>query len=161
MLLGTQMVRNHFMPHKNTIADVFKYINMNNGDVNVCWEWKGKVNAKDGRPYFTVAGKRCPSYAYALEAFKGKKPKEDSVARHNCDNPICCNPHHLIWGSKQDNSNDMKERERHGLPATVVRAIRRLLGEGQTQQSIADLYGVSREAISAINTGRSRSYVDK
>ena len=55
----------------------------------------------------------------------------------------------------------MKERERHGLPATVVRAIRRLLSEGQTQQSVADLYGVSREAISAINTGRSRSYVDK
>ena len=96
------------MPHKNTIADVFKYINMNNGDTKACWEWKGKVNDKDGRPYFTVDGQRSPSYAYALEAFKGKKPTKDSVARHDCD-----------------------------------------------------LYGVSREAISAINTGRSRSYVDK
>ncbi len=50
--------------------------------------------------------------------------------------------------------DDMVERERHGLPKTVVRAIRKLRIEGRTQSDIADLYGISREAISAIDTGR-------
>jgi hypothetical protein len=140
------------MARKNTPHDVFKHIDMTSMP-DKCWEWKGKVNAKDGRPYFTIEGKRRPAYAIVLEVFKGEA-QEGRVARHSCDNPICCNPHHLTWGSHQDNMNDMKERERHGLPKTVVRAIRRLLGEGRTQQEIADLYGVSREAISAINTGR-------
>jgi DNA-binding XRE family transcriptional regulator len=152
------------MPRTNTIADVFKHINMHNGDTEPCWEWRGKFNAKDQRPYFTVDGFRQPAYAVSLIAFKGPKKNKDDVARHKCDNgtaPIgCCNPHHLEWGTKQDNSNDMVERERHGLPKIVVRAIRKLLSTGETQQSIADLYGVSREAISAISTGRSRSSVD-
>ncbi len=48
----------------------------------------------------------------------------------------------------------MKERERHGLPKTVVRSIRKLLDEGRTQQEIARLYGVSRECVSSISTNR-------
>tara|TARA_R100000306_G_C4298050_1_gene103630 strand:- start:288 stop:479 length:192 start_codon:yes stop_codon:yes gene_type:complete len=51
--------------------------------------------------------------------------------------------------------NDMKERERHGMPKTVVRAILKLRNEGKTQEDIANLYGISRETISAIETGRS------
>ena len=141
------------MPRKNTINDIFLHINMHEGDTNACWEWKGKLNKKDGRPYFTVDGKRRPSYSVALEAFIGP-PDEGHVARHSCDNPVCCNPHHLSWGTKQDNSDDMVERERHGLSKTVVRSIRKLLDQERSQASIAELYGVSREAISAIATGR-------
>lgn len=135
---------------------VFQYIDMKEGDKDACWPWKGKTNAKDGRPYFTVEGKRRPSYSWVLELFTGKAPEEGNVARHNCDNPICCNPHHLVWGNHQDNMNDMKERERHGVPKTVVRAIHTLSTKGRTQQEIADLYGLSREAVSAIVTGRNK-----
>ena len=49
----------------------------------------------------------------------------------------------------------MKERDRHGLPKIVVRAILKLLSENKTHKEIAELYGVSRETITAINTGRS------
>ena len=141
------------MTHRNTPLDIWKHIDMKNGNKDQCWTWKGKVNGKDGRPYYTIDGKRRPSYIITLEAFTGESAK-GRVARHNCDNPICCNPHHLVWGSKQDNSNDMKERERHGLPKTVVRSIRKLLDEGRTQQEIARLYGVSRECVSSISTNR-------
>lgn len=141
------------MAYKNSELDVWKHIDMKNGNKDECWTWKGRVNGKDGRPYFTIDGKRRPSYTVALETFTGEEAK-GRVARHNCDNRICCNPHHLIWGNSQDNSNDMKERERHGLPKTVVRSIRKLLNENKTQQEIAELYGVSRECISSISTGR-------
>jgi hypothetical protein len=138
---------------KNTINDVFKHINMHKGDKNVCWEWKGKINKKDGRPYFTVKGNKSPAYAVALRAYKGE-PSSDldkPMARHSCDNRICCNPHHLDWGSHQTNMDDMVERERHGLPKTVVRNIGKLLKEGRTHKAIAILYGTSREAITSIN----------
>jgi hypothetical protein len=142
------------MAHKNTPEMVFQHIDMHGGDKTVCWEWKGKVNAKDGRPYFTVSGKRRPAYCYTLELYHGQLQTKGQVARHSCDNKLCCNPHHLSFGSHQDNMNDMKERERHGLPRIVVRAIQKLLTQGRSEKSIAELYGVSREAVSAIKTGR-------
>ena len=145
------------MRPKNKPRDVFKYIDMQGGDNNCCWPWKGKVNEKDGRPYFTVDGKRRPAYAIVLECISGDGQPKGMVARHKCDNPKCCNPSHLGWGSHQDNMNDMKERERHGIPRIVVRAILRLRTEGKTQQEVADLYGLSRESISAIETGRSHT----
>ena len=104
------------MPRSNIPADVFKNIDMMNGDTNVCWPYKKTVNAKDGRPYFTVKGKRRPAYTVALECYSGMLQTEGQVARHSCDNPICCNPHHLSWGTHQDNMDDMVERDRHGLP---------------------------------------------
>jgi DNA-binding XRE family transcriptional regulator len=51
--------------------------------------------------------------------------------------------------------NDMKERDRHGLPKTVIRAIRKLIKVGRTHNEIAKLYGVSRETITAIHNRRS------
>ena len=141
------------MPRKNIPTDVFKSINMHGGDPNVCWEWTKKVNKKDNRPYFTVNGKRRPAYCIVLELATGIT-QEGKQALHSCDNCTCCNPSHLRWGSHQDNMDDMVERERHGLPKTVVRAIRKLRIEGKSQREISELYGISRETVSAIDTGR-------
>lgn len=146
------------MPKKNIPTDVFKSIDMHGGDKDVCWEWKGRVNKKDNRPYFTVNGKRRPSYCIVLELATGEKQETGKVACHSCDNSICCNPHHLRWDSHQSNMDDMVERDRHGLPKTVVRAIQGLLSKGKTHSSIAELYGVSRETITAINNKRSPKY---
>lgn len=142
------------MPRKNTMADVFKSIDMRGGDKEQCWPWKGKLNAKDQRPYITIAGKRRPAYAVALELVSGP-PARGLVALHSCDNRICCNPKHLTWGTHHRNMREMKARDRSGLSKVVVRAILRLRSEGKTQREVADLYGISREAISAIERGRS------
>ena len=150
---------------KNVPTDVFKHINMHGGDKDVCWEWTGKVNKKDGRPYFTVDGKRKPSYNVVLELSSGETQEEatkrlgkKALSCHSCDNKICNNPHHLSWGTHQDNMNDMVERERHGVPRTVVRSIQKLLKEGRSHSSIAELYGLSRETVTAINNKRSPKY---
>ena len=141
---------------KNIPTDVFKKVDMSKGNTHVCWEWKGTVNAKDGRPYNTIPGNRRPANVIVLELYSGEHA-DNRVACHSCDNPICCNPHHLSWGTHQDNMDEMKERQRHGLPTTVVRAIRHLLDSGRSHTDIAELYGVARETITAINTGRSHS----
>ncbi len=137
----------------NDPVDVFKHINMHDGNPLLCWEWKKKL-PEGKRPYFDVSGVRKAAYRIVYEQYHGVTLKKSQLVRHDCDNPICCNPHHLSVGTHQDNMDDMKERERHGLPAHVVKAIRRLRNDGKTQKEIAELYGVSRETISAIDTER-------
>lgn len=139
----------------NKPADVFKHIDMTGGR-DACWPWK-RALAANGRPYFTLDGKKHLVYRLVRQLVTG----EDSVliGRHKCDNPVCCNPAHIELGTHQENMDDMKGRERHGLPHHVVKAIRRLLEAGRKQQEIADLYGISREAVSAIATNRVYQHV--
>lgn len=152
------------MPVKNTRNDVWRYINRSDG-MDACWKWTGGWGGRSDqlRPYFGYEGQRSIAYRLVWELVHGNPPPSDKMLLHSCDNgahPIgCCNPAHLRLGEAQENANDMKSRERHGLPHNVVKAIRRLLDEGRSQQTIADLYGVSRETISAIATGRVYSHV--
>ena len=134
---------------KNQLVDVFKKVDMKNGDKVQCWPWKGRVNPTDDRPYFTVAGDRRLAYAIVLELFSGELA-DGRLVRHSCDNSRCCNPTHLSWGSHQENMDDMKERERHGLSKITRRAIKNLADKGRSHATIADLYGISREAVTKI-----------
>jgi len=63
-------------------------------------------------------------------------------------------------GGEKENAHDMMEQQRHGLPKTVVRAIRRLVDDGRTHAQIAELYGIARETVTAIATGRSHKETD-
>lgn len=142
----------------NDPADVFKHISM--GGKDQCWAWLGTWGgrSRDRRPYFMAHGERTMAYRWVWRLVNGSDPLPGQMILHSCDNggwPVgCCNPAHLSIGSHEQNMEQMRQRERHGLPATAVAAIRRLLAQGDTQQSIADKFGVSRETISAIATGR-------
>jgi hypothetical protein len=147
---------------KNKGADVFTKINMHSGDQSVCWEWRGTVD-KD-RPYYFVNKKKWIAYRLVYTLTKGEL-RNDEVVRHTCDNgasPICCcNPRHLAKGSHQDNMDDMTSHQRHGMPHHVVKNIKKLLEEGRTHKVIAELYGCSRENITAINNKRSFKHLEK
>lgn len=131
---------------KNKPTDVFKYIKM--GAPDVCWPFTGALNDK-GRPYFTVNGRKQLAYRLVYELVKGVEIGKQ-LYRHKCDNEICCNPHHGELGSHQENMNDMKERERHGLPHHTVKAIRKLGETGVTHKSIADRFGIARSTVTEI-----------
>ena len=152
------------MPSKNTKNDVWKYIDRRGGN-DECWVWTGPQGgrASELRPYFGYDGKRSIAYRLVWELVHGEEPPSDKMILHSCDNgrmPIgCCNPRHMSLGDVQQNSNDMKERERHGLPHNSVKAIKRLLQQGRQHNDIADLYGVSRELITAIANGRVYQHV--
>lgn len=147
-------------------SDVFHVYAIGNDDE--CWPYIGSAwggNNREPRPYFQANGRRQIAYRWIYELVHGVRLSPDQLILHSCDNggyPIACgNPLHMRCGTVQENSNDMMDRSRHGLPKTVVRAIRTLLEQGRTQQSVADLYGVSREAISAIATQRTHKRGDK
>lgn len=146
------------MPLPNNAIAVFTVINMLTGPFNErlgsrCWPFTNKLNAK-GRPYYRVAGKNYLAYRLVYELTTGEELPSSVMLRHKCDNQICCNPAHLEKGNHQENMNDMKERERHGLPHHTVRAIRKAAQRpGVTHEDIAELYGLGRSTVSEIISG--------
>jgi HNH endonuclease len=52
-----------------------------------------------------------PASKVAYELTFGAVP-DGLVVRHTCDRPDCCNPAHLIAGTKRDNFRDMEQRRR-------------------------------------------------
>lgn len=83
-------------------------------DNTVCWEWKDKLN-DGGYGDFSLSdnGKSSSFRAHRVSLFLATN-QQDLVARHTCDNRACCNPHHLLWGDHQDNSDDKMSRNRGG-----------------------------------------------
>lgn len=145
----------------NDPVQVFQYVAM--AGRNECWPWTGAWGgrSRDRRPYFMANGRRTMAYRWVWELVHGNEP--DGMILHSCDNggwPVgCCNPNHMRVGTHDENTKDMTDRQRHGLPATVVRAIRRLLDQGDTQESIAKQYGLTRETVSAIKNQRAYKHL--
>lgn len=141
----------------NRKVDVFKFIDMK-GE-NDCWLWTGGLVGRDSRPYFSVDGKKLLAYRIVYELAKGKVLTSGVLMRHICDNRICCNPNHLVEGSHDKNMQDMKERERHGMPHHTVRHIKKLILQKIPYSVIAERYGCSKSAISEIANGRAYAHV--
>lgn len=142
---------------KNTIDDIWKYIDVRGEDE--CWPWVGGLS-QNGRPYFQVDGVKHAAYRLVYVLFNGVALGDD-LCRHTCDNPVCCNPKHLLRGSNDDNVADRSERERQGMPHDTVREIYRLAHAGVSQKEIARRFGISHQLVSNIKTGKRYGHVHK
>jgi hypothetical protein len=131
-----------------------------------CWEWTG--GKTKGYGMFRIPGPaRIMRLAHRISfaLFHGISLDDlPRIIRHECDNPGCVNPHHLIGGTHQENTNDMFDRgrqhdrkgERNGsakLTEEDVLKIRLQLNEGQSANSIAKEFGVSHTLINGIKKG--------
>lgn len=125
-------------------TDVFLFIDMHGGDRNFCWIWRGGRGGRDGRPYFAYRGRRYLAYRVVYKLVYGKEIPHGVLARHTCDNPLCCNPWHIVLGSHADNMADKRRRGRSGLPDDVVLAVKRSLRAGMlTHEQIAQSISAS------------------
>lgn len=149
------------MAKKREAHDVFQFYSMHGGDRSVCWEWTGPFSDK-GVPYFSYGGRKQVAYRVVFELTGGPLlPGE--VVRHKCDcgqAPIGCgNPTHLERGTHQENMEDMKQRNRHGMSAYVVRAIRRLHSEGVHPYDIAKRYGIGVQTVRDIVNEKTHAHI--
>jgi hypothetical protein len=105
------------------------------GEPNECWPWLGALARNGGYGIYKRHGRyepceRSPRVAYELTF--GTKPPPEVFVCHRCDNPRCCNPHHLFLGSPKDNNADMwakgrgSKGEKH---AAIMRAARARQGD--------------------------------
>lgn len=82
-----------------------------NGD---CWVWIAAKVAGYGNMGFLVNGATQTFLAHRISYFieYGKQPGE--VLCHQCDNPACVRPDHLVSGTQQDNMDEREARGRGG-----------------------------------------------
>ena len=134
-------------------------------ELGECWEWR---HAKTP-PGYGVLGS---GYVHRVAATIAHGEPGGLHALHACDNPPCCNPQHLRWGTRSQNIAEAVERrggpwgaaaedhsgERHHghiLSWGEVDVIRSSRKQGALVADFADTYGVSRATIYDITSNRS------
>jgi len=150
---------NKFHP-KNKSKDVWKKIDKK-ADTE-CWEWLGYKD-RDGYGRFSINNEMYLTHRLIYE-LKCSKIPEGLCVLHRCDNPSCCNPHHLFLGTNKDNFIDMTAKNRrakgenqgtHKLTNEQVIEIRKMYSTGKyTQEKLGNKFNVVHSTISYIVNNR-------
>jgi DNA-binding NarL/FixJ family response regulator len=132
-----------------------------------CWPWmKGKTRMGYGT--FWHEGKSMRANRLALIFSGDLPPYESALSLHSCDNPSCCNPNHLRWGTQAENMSDTVLRKRapfgeRGGNASIkeetAEKIMKMRVDGFIVPEIAESLGLSNALVMGVYTGRSWSYL--
>lgn len=126
-----------------------------------CLIWPFSLTRGYGR--FNVNGKSHYAHRLMCELVHGPAPTPEHHAAHSCGLGAdgCVSPLHLSWKTPSANQLDKRDHgtvptrgARYILTPMQVLEIRRLKGE-MTQEELAAKFGVGRQNIGAILTGRS------
>lgn len=135
---------------------------------NGCWEWMGSRDSKNyGR--IRLDDQINLAHRVAWVIFFDEIPKNKCIC-HKCDNPPCCNPHHLFIGTLKDNSQDCinKNRrhdqrgEKHHLAKLTeqdVIKIRKRRNTGEYLDSIANDFNVTKSMIWCIIANKNWKHI--
>ena len=125
-----------------------------------CWPWGGaKTSFGHGR--VKIDGRLYSPHRVAYAIKHGPIPPRTNgrhtVIMHECDNPACCNPHHLTLGTHRENNSDMYARGRgplgrnrgvfpsmDGVSGETISAVR---SAGLSERSLMKQFGLSQRAI--------------
>ncbi len=120
-----------------------------------CWPWTAKARTQFGYGVFRLSKDEgvIGAHRFAFMA-AGNEIPDGTLVRHKCDNPICCNPAHLVLGTPQDNVTDMIERGRkvstgspgirNGRAVLTVADVASIRSSGLTSTKVAERWGISR-----------------
>lgn len=177
--------KKHFCSKKcsniGKVLTLEKLLEKCNKTTNGCIEWPGGLCGKYGVTNYKNKTITTHKLSYILA--NGSIPK-GLIVRHTCDNPVCCNPEHLILGTYKQNSQDMVDRNRQckgermadaKLKESDINKIRGLYKFGQdlcknlgVKQSplnryslggLAKMYNVSEQTIHRVIKGKTWKHV--
>lgn len=157
-------------PTKTPNGEVYRYFRdvVLTYDGNECLLWPF-ARTKNGYGTIHVDGRRQIVSRVVCESVNGAPPTPKHEAAHSCGNGrnACVSKQHLDWKTRAGNAADMVEHgnstrgHRHALVKLTqeqVLEIRALQGK-DTQDNLAKRFGVSRQAISAIHSGRNWNWL--
>ena len=109
---------------------------------DACWPWLGAILQRGGYGQVSFNYQKYRAHRVAYSLVKGSLNK-NQVVMHTCDNPVCCNPRHLIAGSQCENMADMtaKGRRIRVLDDTAITQI--CAAPVGSHKKLATRYGVS------------------
>jgi len=126
-----------------------------------CWEYQGTYN-RDGYGQTRDTNHRTVrAHRVMYQEYYGPIPPGMYV-RHTCDNPSCCNPHHLLVGTQADNMRDAIARGRFksnagecnpraNLSQQLVDDIRKIYASGMWSYGLlAQLFDIPRSTVAHI-----------
>ena len=123
-----------------------------------CWPFIGR-RMPQGYGRLVFNGKSVSAHRFALTLAKGGPSVDDLRACHTCDNPPCCNPEHLWWGTDLDNARDKVAKGRAGMEGRrkidrdLAKAMR---SEGLSYGKIAMHFGVNQASVARALRARSQ-----
>lgn len=124
-----------------------------------CWPWLGTPDTCSiGYGRISRAGKLLYAHRVGWELANAVPIPAGQVIRHSCDNPICCNPNHLVPGRQADNVADMNGRGR-GRPhltkdkVLLIDGLARYNPEHWTHARLSARFEVSETAIRRLLSG--------
>lgn len=124
-----------------------------------CWPWTGYTEDGYGRVFHQ--GRMVGAHELAVTFATGEVRSPGLDTCHSCNNPICCNPKHLRFDTRQGNVDDMMQSGRNNPPRKLSEAdvgiIRQRLTAGALQKDLASQYGVTNSLISMIKNGKRRA----
>lgn len=72
-----------------------------------CENWSG-ATFKTGYPKILYNYRTLTANSVACEIYHGKKPTQDSIVIHKCQNRLCMNKDHIFWGTPFDKKGKAK-----------------------------------------------------
>lgn len=156
------------MLHDQKVVDRFnKYVVR--GAPDECWTWVGAGSGRgNGYGKFRTSNPRKskPAHIFAWEVHNGRRPAAGLFICHSCDNPPCCNPHHLWEGTHTQNMRDMIAKGRRHqvqqrgesnpgakLSEFDVQNIIRMICAGASNKGTARHYSLHHSTVSCIRQG--------
>lgn len=133
-----------------------------NIDANGCWNWQGNFSP-NGYGMLGINGKTHSAHRTSYEFHSGQTIPKGMMVCHRCNNKRCINPDHLYIGTHNDNMRDVAMTDVHKgennakaiLTQSQVLEIKTHIRERRiVYRKIAEMYGVSRQAIKDIASGR-------
>lgn len=82
------------------------------GGPDACWPWIPPSNAKGGYGRIRILGKWKLVSRLVLADKLGRDLLRAEFATHECDNPPCCNPRHIVLGDATTNNREREARSR-------------------------------------------------
>jgi len=105
-----------------------------------CWLWTGADDGSEGYGKFEEGGMWHRAHRLSYKWHNGALVP-GLVILHNCDNPKCIRPDHLIQGTQKENMQDMVRRGRARKPGVPFRKL--------TPEQACDIY-ISQEPTRAL-----------